>query len=853
MPPKLTPQLERLAKFFEQCGLTSTVAIETARAKHGAQVERMFSNVQLDQHEPTPTNKQATLCVAIAKDAPQLSLEQHVYLVQRVLQDQLKSPDQVQAAIKYLSQHTATPPNPDEFNKATGIGFTATPEQILERVRDYVNSNKQDLDDKQWQGISKATNEAKQNRSDLRWVNMLDLKQAIEQVYTDLYGPKPDPKQAAAAAAKAKKEKQQQQQQQQQQASKPDKVMIGAAAQSSDDMFAYGWLSKLHKPGGNPQLYPERMQQHLAATGGKVFTRFPPEPNGFLHIGHSKAIAVNFGYAKYHKGHCYLRYDDTNPEAEEQIYFDKILEVVRWLGYEPYKITHSSDHFQELYDLACELIKSGLAYTSNDTAEEINAQRGGKDHGQRYESKDRNKPIEQSLKEFKEMKDGKFKPGEMILRMKQDMSSGNPTMWDIIAYRVLLKPHHRTGTDWCIYPTYDFTHCLCDSFENITHSLCTTEFIGARTAYEWLCDALKVYKPRQSEYGRLSLEGTITSKRKLLRLVKEGHVSGWDDPRLYTLVALKRRGVPPSAIISFVSELGVSTNPSLVQLPRFEQTVRQHLEMTTPRLMMLLNPIKVVIENLPQDFYLPIEKQLHPKVASLGSNVVPFTRTIFIDSDDFKTEQDKDFFRLCPGATVGLLNVPCPITYVRHEQDSTTGQTTLIVCKYENDETQSKPPKPKSWIQWIAKHEASNSPVEISETRIFKRLFKSDDPASLGENYVKDIDLNSFIQFKNSLIEIGIWKVVESSLKLVKQVNEERQQEASKNGTEAPPLVDGLESIRFQGMRVAYFTVDYDSQLKGTEPNAQQPFKETDDHSQDKLVLNMIAPLKQDAAVGKKV
>ncbi|GAA5984223.1 hypothetical protein JCM5350_002870, partial [Sporobolomyces pararoseus] len=549
-------------------------------------------------------------------------------------------------------------------------------------------------------------------------------------------------------------------------------------------------------------------------------------------IGHSKAIAVNFGFAKYHQGHCYLRYDDTNPEAEEQIYFDKILENVRWLGYEPFKVTHSSDHFGELFELAKILIKKGLAYTSNDTGEEINAQRGGPNHGPRFESKDRNKPIEQSLKEFQDMKDGKYQPGEMTLRMKQDIiNSSNPTMWDIIAYRVLGKEHHRTGNDWCIYPTYDFTHCLCDSFENISHSLCTTEFIGARTAYEWLCDALQVYKPRQSEYGRLTLEGAITSKRKLLKLVKEGHVDGWDDPRLYTLVALKRRGVPPSAVISFVSNLGVSTSPSLVQLSRFEQTVRQHLEFSTPRLMLIVDPIKVTIENLPEDFYLEIEKPLHPKDSSFGTNKVPFTREIFIDRDDFRVEADKNFFRLCPGSTVGLLNTPKPISYVSHSINEQTGLVEEIKVKYEFDAKENF--KPKGWIHWIAKHERSNSPVLIKETRIFNRLFKSDNPATLGDKYLEDLDPESKKIKQGSMVEVGVWKVIKDSLEKAQEVVRLRKLESEKNGTEAPPSVDGLEVVRFQASRVAYFCLDQDSKLE-------------EGNDKGELVLNQITGLKED-------
>ena len=319
-------------------------------------------------------------------------------------------------------------------------------------------------------------------------------------------------------------------------------------------MFSEGWLGNLHKPGGNPQTRPELMEAHLKATGGKVVTRFPPEPNGYLHIGHSKAITVNFGYARHNGGVCYLRYDDTNPEAEEERYFTSIKETVEWLGFKPYKITYSSDHFQKLYDLAEELIRrdkgyvchcTGMGITVNSrliVAEEVHKGRGGKDgkENPRFECVHRNRPVEESLREFRGMRDGKYKPKEAFLRMKQDiLNNPNPNMWDLTAYRVLETPHHRTATTWRIYPTYDFTHCLCDSFENITHSLCTTEFALARESYEWLCDALDVFKPAQREYGRLNLSGTIMSKRKILKLVQGRYVRDWDDPRLYTLVALR--------------------------------------------------------------------------------------------------------------------------------------------------------------------------------------------------------------------------------------------------------------------------------------------------------------------------
>ncbi|SCV69645.1 BQ2448_1039 [Microbotryum intermedium] len=845
-PPPLDPAQNELCRYLQQCGLSQVRSTETARSKTSANVQAFFRKHELDKMGLS--DKQALLMLQVVKDANRVGDMGQRYLVKRVKEGGLEKAEQVTAAVKYLSSHTGEEVNEATFDKACGVGFSATPDQVLSHVRDYVESHKDEITKVGWPGINKVSAQIKLNDDFLRWVNMLELRDAFNAVYVEVLGEKPDPKAVAAGAAAggaAKNGKGTAKDASKKVSTTPAAATTWAAVPDDKpkDMFGTGWLARLHKPGGNEQVYPERMEEHLKATEGKVFTRFPPEPNGFLHIGHSKAIAVNFGYAKYNKGHCYLRYDDTNPEAEEQIYFDKTLEAVRWLGYEPYKITHSSDHFQKLYDLAKELIKAGLAYTSDDTPEDIAAQRGGKEHGPRHESKDRNKPIEQSLKEFQDMKNGKYKPGEMTLRMKQDMTSPNPTMWDIIAYRVLLTPHHRTGTDWCIYPTYDFTHCLCDSFENISHSLCTTEFIGARAAYEWLCDALKVYKPRQSEYGRLSLEGAITSKRKLLRLVKEGHVSGWDDPRLHTLIALKRRGVPPAAIIAFVSHLGVSPNSSLVPLARFEQTVRQHLEMSTPRLMMVLKPIKVVLDNVDDDFYLEIEKALHPKIPEMGSNKIPFTKTFYIDGDDFRADGDlKDFFRLCPGATVGLLQVPHAVTYLSHEVDE-KGEVKEVRCRYEVGKTI----KPKAWIQWVAEHAPSRSPVPIKQARIFKRLFKSDDPASLGDKYIDDIDPNSLTKVDGAMIEPGIWEVIEQSLKRAKEIVEERKKEAEKNGTDAPPQVEGLEVVRFQGMRVAYFALDSDSKLKKGRRACGAA------EGEDEIVLNLIAPLKQDAAAGKKV
>lgn len=624
---------------------------------------------------------------------------------------------------------------------------------------------------------------------------------------------------------------------------------------SPDAMFKEGFLSKLHAPGENPQIKPELREQHIKATHKRVFTRFPPEPNGFLHIGHSKAIAVDFGFAKYHDGLCYLRFDDTNPVAEEEQYFESILEMVRWLGFEPFKITYSSDYFDQLYELAVELIKRGKAYVDHSTAEEIFEGRGGKERGARKANKYRDRPVEESLKDFEDMRNGKYKPGSVTLRMKQDLlGSGNPQMWDIIAYRVLDAKHHRTGDKWCIYPTYDFTHCLVDSFENISHSLCTTEFILSRESYEWLCDAVEVYKPRQYEFGRLNLEGTITSKRKILKLVREGYVQDWDDPRLFTLLALRRRGVPPGAILSFVNQLGVTTATTTIESQKLDQTVRQYLETSTPRLMMLLAPVQVVLENVSDDFLIEVERPLHPKEPSMGKAKVPLTKNVYIDSSDFRTDDDPKYYRLAPNKTVGLLNAPYPVTCTSFQQDE-HGKIQKIICRYEDPSLGGQEgAKAKTYIQWVARHEPSHSPILIDEVRLFRPLFTKANPAA-EENYLDHIDKDSLERVHGAMIEPSFYKVAMRMLADAEKEAEQRthalqqaegnaaaQDTAAHHDSSGAPdrtskQLYGLEAVRFQAMRIAYFCLDNrDSRL------------DRNDVARSTIVFNRIVSLKEDAS-----
>ncbi|KAL4960530.1 tRNA synthetases class I, catalytic domain-containing protein [Aspergillus stella-maris] len=534
-----------------------------------------------------------------------------------------------------------------------------------------------------------------------------------------------------------------------------------------------------------------------------VVTRFPPEPNGYLHLGHCKAIAVNFGFARHHGGETILRFDDTNPEAEEEKYFKAIEEIIQWLGFKPARITHSSDNFQQLYDHAEKLIQLGKAYVCHCSDTEIKLQRGGENHGARYRCKDAEQDVETNLQKFRDMKDGKYEPQTAFLRMKQDIENPNPQMWDLAAYRVLKKEHHK-APGWCIFPTYDFAHCLCDSIEGITHSLCTTEFVLSRESYEWLNSNLEVYEPMQREYGRLNVSGTIMSKRGLKKLVDGGYVRSWDDPRLYTVIALRRRGVPPEAILSFVNELGVTTANSVINIARFDQTIRTYLEPRVPRLMLVLDPLPVVIE----DFYsltpeeLDLDIPFSPKNPEMGSHKVPFTRIVYIDRSDFREEDAKGYFRLAPGKSVGLWKAPFPIKATTFTKNG-DGKVTSISAVLDRDGG-----KPKTYIHWVPEESRK---VEV---RIHDPLFKSDEPASVEGGFLNDINPNSETIYPDAMIEPGFDEIRRRA----------PWPEAAGETSEGTPRP---ETVRFQGMRVAYFAMDSDS-------------------TDDKVVLNRIVSLKQD-------
>lgn len=462
---------------------------------------------------------------------------------------------------------------------------------------------------------------------------------------------------------------------------------------------------------------------------GKVHTRFPPEPNGYLHLGHAKSICLNFGVAKEFNGLCNLRFDDTNPTKEDTEYVESIREDVRWLGGDwGDREFYASNYFDKLYEYAEQLIKMGKAYVDDLTADEIREYRGTLTQPGR-ESPYRNRSVEENLDLFRRMRAGEFADGTHVLRAKIDMASPNLVMRDPTLYRIRHATHHRTGDKWCIYPMYDFTHPLSDSIEGITHSLCTLEFVNNRELYNWVLETLNVYHPEQTEFARLNLTYTVLSKRKLIQLVKEGYVKGWDDPRMPTLSALRRRGVPPEAIHDFCRRIGMAKSEAVVEYGLLEFCIREYLNAHAPRWMAVLNPVRLVIDNYPEDQEDVFEMPLYPDDDSFGSRKVPFTREFYIDRDDFRLDPPKKYYRLAPGQEVRL-RYAYFVTCTDVVKDA-EGNVQEIHCTYDPASRGGNSPdgrKVKGTIHWVSAKYAL--PAEV---RLYEQLFSVADPNNVPE------------------------------------------------------------------------------------------------------------------------
>jgi glutaminyl-tRNA synthetase len=509
--------------------------------------------------------------------------------------------------------------------------------------------------------------------------------------------------------------------------------------------------------------------------GGKVQTRFPPEPNGYLHIGHAKSICLNFGLARDYQGLCNLRFDDTNPTKEEMEYVESIQRDVRWLGFDwGDRLYYASDYFDQLHAYAIQMIKKGKAYVCDLNADQVREYRGTLTEAGKN-SPFRNRTAEENLDLFERMRKGEFPDGTRTLRAKVDMASPNLNMRDPVMYRILHASHHRTGDKWCIYPMYDWAHGQSDSIEKVTHSICTLEFEDHRPLYDWYVEQLGIYHPQQIEFARLNLTYTVMSKRRLLQLVEEGLVKGWDDPRMPTITGLRRRGYTPESIRLFADRIGVSKSESTVDVALLEDCLRDDPNKRAPRVMAVLHPLKLVIENYAEGHVEELEAVNNPEDPSMGTRKVPFTKVLYIEQDDFRENPPKKYFRLSPGTEVRL-RYAYIIKCVSVKKDEKSGEILEVRCTYD-PETRSGSPqsarKVKGTLHWVSASHALDA-----EARVYDRLFSVENPG--GENWKESINPNSLEELKACKVE--------------------------------PSLATAKPQNRYQFERLGYFCVDEDSQ-----------------------------------------
>jgi len=489
--------------------------------------------------------------------------------------------------------------------------------------------------------------------------------------------------------------------------------------------------------------------------GGRVHTRFPPEPNGYLHIGHAKAFCLNFGIAEDYGGKCNLRFDDTNPSKEEAKYVDSQIEDIRWLGCDwEDRLFFASDYFDQLYEYAVQLIEAGKAYVDSLSAEEIREYRGTlTEPGQ--DSPYRDRTVEENLDLFERMRAGEFPDGSHVLRAKIDMAAGNLNMRDPVMYRILRATHHRTGDKWCIYPMYDWAHGQSDSIEGITHSICSLEFEDHRPLYDWFLDQLGIHHPQQIEFARLNLTYTLVSKRKLIRLVQEGHVRGWDDPRMPTLSGLRRRGYTPASIRGFLDRIGVAKSNSVVDIALLEHCLREELNKTAPRVMAVLRPLKVIIDNYPEGQVEELEAVNNPEDEAAGTRMLPFSREIYVERDDFMEDPPRKWFRLGPGREVRLKHAYF-ITCTDVVKDERTGEVIELHCTYDPESRGGASPdgrRVRGTLHWVSVPHAIDA-----EVRLYDHLFSKEDPndVAVGQDFTANLNPGSLEVLAGCKVEPGL-------------------------------------------------------------------------------------------------
>lgn len=671
-------------------------------------------------------------------------------LMKFILSGELESAYQIDLAISYLKGKGVEEITEDEFKKNTGIGIKLTEDDIRKEVLLLIKENEQQILRERYKYPS--NNLLYKIKEKIPFAEPKTTKKIVDEEIIKKLGDKNEDEikeDKIRAEFDALKKKQKEMKKNFPEEDKKRMEELKNEIKKYDDQFKSIKQNEEEKPEKDKLSSligrdmksalntPQLLKEHLEATGGKVMTRFPPEPNGYLHIGHAKAMRFSFTSAKAAGGHTYLRLDDTNPEKETKEFIESIEENVKWLGYEPYKTTYSSEYFDKIYEIAIKLIKKGKAYVCNQSKEEMSQYRD-----QKRDSPYRNRTVEENLKLFEMMRQGRFEEKECCLRMKIDMKHPNPCMRDPVAYRIKYVPHPHCGDKWCIYPTYDFTHCLVDSFENITHSLCTLEFEIRRDSYYWLLEAAELYRPFVWEYSRLNLTKNVLSKRKLTQLVNSHHVNGWDDPRMLTINGLRRKGYTADSINTFIDQIGVTRrgNENVLSIKLLENCIKNELDKTAPRSLAVVDPIKVTLSNVNEDSQL--DSFLFPKLKEKGGiKKITLSKVIYIDRIDFKEEEDKDFYGLTPKQEVGLkYGGSIKLENIKKDEK---GKITELVCTY-SPETK----KTKGRIHWISEKDATNA-----ELRIYDYIFIHDDP-TFGNEKDPMLDLNpkSLIVKLNSLV-----------------------------------------------------------------------------------------------------
>eukprot|EP01117_Protostelium_nocturnum_P012305 TRINITY_DN452_c0_g2_i1.p1 TRINITY_DN452_c0_g2~~TRINITY_DN452_c0_g2_i1.p1 ORF type:complete len:791 (+),score=286.40 TRINITY_DN452_c0_g2_i1:539-2911(+) len=631
------------------------------------------------------------LYYSVATTLPASAAAHRDLVVEMVANEKLHK-NNLDLAFKFLKKLGPDPLDVKEFERECGVGVVITRNDVNAAVAKALEENKAALVEERYRFPTGPL--LAKVRDQLKFANPKDLKDEFDAQILAILGPKTEKDNEKPAKKK-----------------EATKTANPAAAANQAIVQEQKDLVRFPEPHENKQQKPEMLKAHLDRTKGVVVTRFPPEPNGYLHLGHAKSMNLNFSYAAKYGGYTYLRYDDTNPAAEKQEYIDAIADDVKWMGHTPKYTTHASDYFQQLYELAIELIKRGKAYVDHQTGDEIKEGRRN-----RTDSPWRNRSVEENLELFEKMKTGGFEEGTATLRMKMDMKSENPVMRDLIAYRIKKTPHPHVGDKWIIYPSYDYTHCLNDSMEDITHSLCTLEFERRRESYNWLIDVLDLYRPLVWECSRLNVTHVVLSKRKLILLVDKGLVTGWDDPRMPTIRGLRRRGYTPEAINDFCNRVGVTRNENFIEYGLLEQCLREDLDVRCNRVMAVLEPLKVTLTNYTEG----VKKVKIPNNArdpTKGDHEVSFSGTLYIERSDFRTEPLKGYKRLILGQSVGLSHVGYTITAKEVTKDE-KGNVTEVKCTVDF----KKPEKGAGFIHWVAESVPGQEPL-TAEVRLYEHLF----------------------------------------------------------------------------------------------------------------------------------